>query len=146
MLSFGKTAARSRSLISLLQPCTRQMCSEGPGSTYEQAGDLSDGQSPHHTHLCPHLFLDLWECPITGVLGAYERLVESGRLKPDQNQHACAQRFQGLLEELSIYAPAVEKYEEVASAYRQSRHKLRQKLVDRDRERARAEGVAAMRR
>lgn len=72
--------------------------------------------------------------------------MESGRLKSDRDQHACAQRFQGLLEELSTYAPAVEKYEQEAGAYRQSRRELRQKLADRDRERARAEGVAAMRR
>ncbi len=71
--------------------------------------------------------------------------MESGRLKPDRNQYACAQRFQGLLEALSTYAPAVEKYEQEARAYRHSRLELRQMMVDRDRERSSAESKGAMR-
>ena len=81
-------------------------------------------------------------CLHADVLKAYEQLVDSGRLRPDQNQRICAQRLQRLFEELKCHTPAASQYEKEASAYRDKRSRLTQELVDRDRIRASKDGVS----
>ena len=70
--------------------------------------------------------------------------MDTGQVKPDQNQYLCAQRFQRLFNELSRHAPAVSRYEEEARAYMQKRREARQRLAARDNERAKPQGLRGM--
>lgn len=79
-------------------------------------------------------------CHSADVLKRYEGLVQSGKLKPDQNQQSCAQQFQGLLQQLSRYTPAVSSHEAEAASYRQKRRELTQQFADREREEAEPTG------